>query len=205
MGRESSILILGIGNVLWADEGFGVRAIERLHQRYAFPDNVTVMDGGTQGIFLLPHIQDCATLIILDAVDYGLAPGTLKLVEDGSVPAFMGAKKISLHQAGFQEVLITAKMLGWTPRRVLLVGVQPEVIEDYGGSLRSLTASRIDDAIAAVLTELHRLGVPIEHRASPADELGPAALEQSAYEQGRPSERTACRTGDERFLSDWNA
>lgn len=205
MSEEFSILILGIGNVLWADEGFGVRAVERLHQQYAFPDNVTVMDGGTQGIFLLPHIQACSTLIILDAVDYGLPAGTLKLVEDDSVPAFMGAKKISLHQAGFQEVLITAKMLGWTPQRILLVGLQPEMIEDYGGSLRPLIVSRIDDAIAAVLAELQRLDVPVQRRDNTADELGPTALEQALYENGRPSENTACRTGDERFLSDWSA
>jgi len=205
LSTKSSVLILGIGNVLWADEGFGVRAVERLHRQYAFPDNVTVMDGGTQGIFLLPHVQNSSTLIILDAVDYGLSPGTLKLVEDDNVPSFMGAKKVSLHQAGFQEVLITAKMLGWTPQRILLVGLQPEMIEDYGGSLRPLIVSRIDDAITAVLDELQRLNVPVHRRVTTADELGPSALEQDLYEEGRPSELTACRTGDERFLSDWNA
>ena len=49
-------LVLGIGNVLWADEGFGIRAVEALHARYSFPDDVRVMDGGTQGIFLLPWV-----------------------------------------------------------------------------------------------------------------------------------------------------
>lgn len=45
-------LILGIGNILWADEGFGIRAVEALHAKYAFADNVRVIDGGTQGIFI---------------------------------------------------------------------------------------------------------------------------------------------------------
>lgn len=200
-----SILVLGIGNVLWADEGFGVRAVEYLHQRYTFPDNVVVMDGGTQGVYLLPHVQSCAALIILDAVDYGLAPGTLKLVTDDDVPTFMGAKKISLHQAGFQEVLATARMLGWEPQRILLVGVQPAVIEDYGGSLTPETEARIDDALAAVLAELNRLGVDATQRTSVPDELGPAALERRAYEQGRPDADAACRFGDERFLSTWRS
>ena len=53
MHQSASILILGIGNVLWADEGFGVRAVEALHRHYEFPDNVRLMDGGTQGIYLV--------------------------------------------------------------------------------------------------------------------------------------------------------
>ena len=100
-----SILVLGIGNVLWADEGFGVRAVEALHQRYTFAEAVTVMDGGTQGLYLLPYVQSCECLLVIDAIDYGLAPGSVHVVRDDAVPSFMGAKKMSLHQTGFQEVL----------------------------------------------------------------------------------------------------
>ena len=49
-------LVLGIGNVLWADEGFGIRAAEAFNTRYILPPQVRVMDGGTQGIFLLPWV-----------------------------------------------------------------------------------------------------------------------------------------------------
>ena len=48
------VLILGIGNVLWADEGFGVRCVETLADQWSFPDNVKLLDGGTQGLYLLP-------------------------------------------------------------------------------------------------------------------------------------------------------
>ena len=65
-------LVLGIGNVLWADEGFGIRAVEALHARYSFPDDVRVMDGGTQGIFLLPWVTSARRLLIFDAVDFGM-------------------------------------------------------------------------------------------------------------------------------------
>ena len=54
---DFATLILGIGNILWADEGFGVRAVEALHQRFSFSPDVCVMDGGTQGIFLLPWVR----------------------------------------------------------------------------------------------------------------------------------------------------
>ena len=104
-----SVLILGIGNVLWADEGFGVRCVETLNQRYEFPDNVKLMDGGTQGIYLVQHVQKADVLVVFDAIDYGLEPGTLKKIYNDDVPKFMGAKQMSLHQTGFQEVLAMAE------------------------------------------------------------------------------------------------
>ena len=106
------VLILGIGNLLWADEGFGVRAVEELHRAYDFPANVRLMDGGTQGIYLVQHIREADILVVFDAVDYGLPPGTLKRVEGDEVPKFLGIKKISLHQTGFQEVLSAADFSG---------------------------------------------------------------------------------------------
>ncbi|PKO55433.1 MAG: HyaD/HybD family hydrogenase maturation endopeptidase, partial [Betaproteobacteria bacterium HGW-Betaproteobacteria-19] len=106
--QSSSVLILGIGNLLWADEGFGVRCVEALDAAWQFVAEVTVMDGGTQGLYLLPYVTEARRLIVFDAVDYGLEPGTMRLVEDGEVPRFMGAKKMSLHQTGFQEVLASA-------------------------------------------------------------------------------------------------
>ena len=78
---SEAITVLGIGNLLWADEGFGVRCIEALQQRYEFAPHVQLIDGGTQGLYLIQHVQQAGKLLIFDAIDYGLAPGTLKLVE----------------------------------------------------------------------------------------------------------------------------
>ncbi|MDJ0640733.1 MAG: hydrogenase maturation protease, partial [Paracoccaceae bacterium] len=52
----SHALVLGIGNLLWADEGFGVRCIEALAESRSFKGNVTLLDGGTQGLYLLPFL-----------------------------------------------------------------------------------------------------------------------------------------------------
>ena len=46
MKDRIDVLVLGIGNVLWADEGFGVRAVEALHAGWTFPPEVRLMDGG---------------------------------------------------------------------------------------------------------------------------------------------------------------
>ncbi|MCB1756550.1 MAG: HyaD/HybD family hydrogenase maturation endopeptidase [Gammaproteobacteria bacterium] len=199
------ILILGIGNVLWADEGFGVRCVEALHRQYVFAENVHLMDGGTQGIYLVQHVQAADVLVVFDAIDYGLEGGTLKLIQDDDVPSFMGAKKMSLHQTGFQEVLSMSQLLGDYPRHLLLVGVQPVELEDYGGSLRPAVKAQIQPAIAAAIDYLDKLGIPAQKReqALPAGEgLSPPALDIHAYEAERPATETAWRLGDPRVLQD---
>jgi hydrogenase maturation protease len=193
-------LILGIGNVLWADEGFGVRCVEALSENWSFPETVQLLDGGTQGLYLLPFLEEADVLIVFDAVDYGLAPGTMKIVEGDEVPRFMGAKKMSLHQTGFQDVIATAQLMGYCPETLILIGCQPEELEDYGGGLRDVVAARIDPAIAIALEKLKALG--IEARPGRGDDrlLADPSIKRGAYEEGRPSADEACRTGDDRFF-----
>ena len=197
---RDNVLILGIGNVLWADEGFGVRCVEAMADRYALPEHVRLLDGGTQGLYLLPFLEEADALIVFDAVDYGLAPGTLKIVEGDEVPAFLGAKKMSLHQTGFQEVIATAQLLGRCPERLLLIGCQPVELEDYGGGLRPEVAARIGPALEIAREKLAGWGIALHPgRAAQADIADPS-IRRDAYEAGRPSAEAACRIGDDRFL-----
>lgn len=193
-------LILGIGNVLWADEGFGVRCVEAMADRYALPDTVKLMDGGTQGLYLLPFLEEAEALLVFDAIDYGLPAGTLKVIRDDAVPAFMGAKKMSLHQTGFQDVIATAQLLGRCPARMTLIGCQPVELEDYGGGLRPEVAARVPAAIDLAVAELARWGIDAKAGRSDSADLADPSIRQGAYEQGRPSEGEACRIGDARFL-----
>lgn len=205
IGKDTApaIVVLGIGNVLWADEGFGVRCAELLQQRWEFAPHVQLIDGGTQGLYLIQHVQGADCLLIFDAIDYGLQPGEMKVVENEDVPMFMGAKKMSLHQTGFQEVLSLAQLTGRFPRQVVLIGCQPEEIEDYGGSLRPRLKAAIDPALAIALGYLRAWGAAPRPRTRPlaTDEaitLPHLALQR--YEGERPGEDVACRIGDERFM-----
>lgn len=203
MRSEPSVLILGIGNLLWADEGFGVRAVEFLQRNYSFPDNVRILDGGTQGIYLVQEIRDAKILVVFDAVDYGLPGGTLKRIEGEQVPRFLGAKKVSLHQTGFQEVLAMAEMLGDYPDHLLLVGVQPVMLEDYGGSLRDEVKAQIQPAIDLSIAYLSGFGIQAVRRQTPlpADLFGAGAIcDMALYESQRPAAETARRDGDARVL-----
>ena len=195
-----TILVLGIGNVLWADEGFGVRCIEAMADSLALPPSVTLLDGGTQGLYLLPFLEEAEALIVFDAVDYGLPPGTIKVVEGDEVPAFLGARKMSLHQTGFQEVIATAQLLERCPRHLLLIGCQPVELEDYGGGLRPAVAARIPEAIAIARERLAQWGITAQPGHSHALGLADASIRRDAYEAGRPDPESACRIGDARFF-----
>ncbi len=201
-GREAPrILVLGIGNILWADEGFGVRTVERLAAEWRFPDNVTLMDGGTQGLYLLPYLENADALIVVDAIDYGLPPGARRVFHGDEVPAFLGAKKMSLHQTGFQEVLASAMFLGRCPEKLILVGVQPECLEDYGGGLTDTVAAQVAPTIGVILQLLRgEFGVEGARRDAAAEIAAPA-IGRDAYEAGRPSAEDACRIGDPRILA----
>ena len=199
--KPKRILVLGIGNILWADEGFGVRCVEELNAGWEFPPQVELMDGGTQGLYLLPYVQEADCLLVFDAVDYGDAPGTLREVVGNEVPRFMGVKKMSLHQTGFQEVLMAAELTLKLPSELVLIGVQPLELEDYGGSLRDIVKGRMPEALAIAFSWLERWGAKPVARAVAAERINNPALSMDIYEGERPAEHLAYRLGDARFLN----
>lgn len=199
--KKTQLLVLGIGNILWADEGFGVRCVEALNASYQFGDDVTVLDGGTQGLYLLPFLEEAQRLIVFDAVDYGMQPGEMVIAKDDDVPRFMGVKKMSLHQTGFQEVIACASLAGKLPESMVLIGVQPEQLEDFGGSLRDIVKAQIPHALEVALDLVKDWGISYAPRTSRVAEEHQRALEMNNYEAGRPSAELACRFGDERFLT----
>ncbi|MDO9073540.1 MAG: HyaD/HybD family hydrogenase maturation endopeptidase [Rubrivivax sp.] len=197
---QPAVLVLGIGNLLWADEGFGVRCVEALHQRFEFPAHVQLVDGGTQGMYLLDFVCSSPRVLVLDAIDFKLAPGTLKVYRDAEVPVWSDTM-MSLHQATFQELLSLARLRDRFPEKITLIGVQPDVLDDLGGSLSPRVKARVDEAVALAVAELAAWGIPAQPRERAPEALSPGALALQAYESERPSADAACRIGDARFLN----
>jgi hydrogenase maturation protease len=195
------VVVLGVGNLLWADEGFGVRCVEVLGQRWEFPDAVQLMDGGTMGLALIPMLLDASHILVFDAVDFGGTPGTLKVARDDEIPRFMGQHAMSLHQVGMNDVLASLEMLGHKPTAFTVIGVQPVVLADYGGSLTPQVRALMPEALRLGLEELARWGVTGRERTDRGASVVPDAIGLDPYETGRPSEQDALRIGDERFLA----
>ena len=127
-------VVLGLGNVLYGDEGLGVRLAERLEQRHAFRPELEIVDGGTRGFALLPYIEQAENLLVLDAVDLALSPGASIVLENEAVPRWLATRKLSLHQTSFAELLALAAFRGALPHRLIVLGVQP-VNTSYGTPL----------------------------------------------------------------------
>jgi hydrogenase maturation protease len=195
------IVVLGVGNILWADEGFGVRCVEALDAGWEVPPDVEVIDGGTQGLALVPLLHDATHILLFDAVAHRGEPGTLIVARDDEIPALMGGNKMSLHQVGMNDILASLDLLGYTPEHLTVVGIKPVELADYGGSLTAEVRAKVPEALQLGIEELRRWGVDVRERAS-GDERDVVihALRQEEYESGRPSPEVACRLGDPRFL-----
>ena len=163
MGHDSfescspEIMVLGIGCILFADEGFGVRVVQKMEKLYRFPENVLLVDGGVLGVNLLGVISKADHLIVVDAIRNRGKPGDLYRLGGDEVPARIRAKN-SLHQVDFLEALTLCRALDKVPETVI-VGVEPEDIETLSIELTPAIQAKVDPVIDMVLTELTRLGV----------------------------------------------
>ncbi len=155
--NESHIMIMGVGNLLLTDEGFGIHAIKLIEERYEFPQNVSLVDGGVLGLNLLGVISEADQLIVIDAIKNGESPGSMYRIDGKAIPERVRAKN-SLHQVDLLETLTLCQALDKTPETVIL-GVEPEDIESLSIDLTPTTNEKIDNVIEMVLTELDRLGV----------------------------------------------
>lgn len=158
-------IILGLGNILCGDEGLGVRLAERLYANWDFGPHVEVVDGGTQGMPLLQHVEKTDRLLILDVVDFGLPPGEL-VVRHGDMPAWLTAKKMSAHQASFAEVLGMARFRGRVPEIMALVGMQP-VDMGYGAPLSDTALQMLPELERQTLAVLREWGEDATPRETP--------------------------------------
>ncbi len=149
-------LVLGLGNPLVSDEGFGVQAVQRLQERYRFPDEVEVVDGGTLGLRLLPMLEDADRILILDAVDVSRSPGTVVQISWEDVHRALPVK-ISPHQETVTEVLALLELRRGKPDEFLIIGCQPASL-DMGLELSAEVKKGMEQALGNVITVLKDWG-----------------------------------------------
>ncbi len=140
-----------------SDDGIGVRVVQLLAERYRYPAGVTILDGGTLGLDLLPRLEGVERLLVVDAVETGQPAGTLVRMAGEEVPVVLETK-VSPHQMGLKDLLAVAMLQGFAPREMVLWGVQPALIE-LGTDLSEAVAARLETLVGKVLVELAEWGV----------------------------------------------
>lgn len=177
---EPTIIVMGLGNILCGDDGFGPIAAERLYEQYDFPPRVEFVDGGTQGSSLFQFVERAERLLLLDAVDFGLPPGTVVRRGQGEIPLWLGARKITIHQNSFAETLALAELKDASPEELELVGVQPLTTE-FGAKMSAVVLAKIPEAIELALACLRAWQVEPRPAAAPKSMLTRELLSSRFY------------------------
>ena len=148
--------VLGLGNILHCDDGAGAEVVSRLRADPRVPADVSLVEGGTLGLELLPYIWDCGRLIVIDAIDVGASPGTLVRMTGAELNSMPGNS--SVHQLGVSDLLVALRMLVERVPDVVLLGVQPENTH-WSSELSSSVAAAIDSLVEATIRELQTASV----------------------------------------------
>lgn len=161
--REAgSVVILGIGNTLLADEGIGIHALRELRRLRPRDSKIELIDGGTLSFNLLPAIEAANSLIVIDAANFGEAPGSFRCVIGDEFDDFLGKSRHTAHEIGLRELLDMARLNGCLPTRRALIGVQPKLVD--WGEAPTATVAAVVPRIASLALALadHWSAVPTE-------------------------------------------
>ena len=144
------VLVLGLGNVLMADEGIGVHVVRAL-EKHTLPEGVECLDGGTGGFVLLEPMQNADRVILIDAAADGNSPGTVTR----TTPRFSHdyPPTLTAHDIGIKDLLDAFYIQGGGPE-VVLYAITIDPHQPISMSLSAESAKAADVAVARILAEL---------------------------------------------------
>lgn len=150
------ILVVGVGNILQGDDGFGVEVARRLAERPQ-PPGVKIDEIGIGGIALVQELMaGYDACIVLDAVDRGRPPGTVMVIEPEVVDVHSFTIEVKhdlladMHLATPSRAMMVARAVGVLPAKTLLIGCQPDSIERLEIGLSPIVAEAVEQAIIEV-------------------------------------------------------
>jgi hydrogenase maturation protease len=143
---EYSLLVLGLGNTLLGDDGVGVHVARQLGCDPGTPQWLQPLDGGTLGFRLLDSLRQADAVLIVDAAQLGACAGTMRLIDhDELIQHVSVSGRSSTHEAGLADLLTLARLEGFAPKHLALLGIQPQTI-DWCETLSPAVASAVSAA-----------------------------------------------------------
>jgi hydrogenase maturation protease len=151
MGKR---VVVGCGNSLLKDEGFGIHVAREL-QRMELPKNVEVHDAGTGGLAILDLLEGAESAIIVDAMKLGLKPGTIKVFSLKNMPP-PSAFSFSTHELDLVTTLRVGEELQRLPEKVEVIGVEAKEIKEFGTDLSKELENSKNKVIDLILKRLKK-------------------------------------------------
>lgn len=139
----ADISVVGIGNIIMQDEGFGVRCAEYLQKITDYPDFVQIIDGGTLGMDLMPYIADTKKLLLIDAINIDAPVGSFHSFSGEELNAYF-KDKLSVHDLGVNDMLAVFKITDNPIEEVIVMGIKPAVVS-MGLELTTEVAAKIPE------------------------------------------------------------
>jgi hydrogenase maturation protease len=152
---SSDTVVIGVGNTILSDEGVGVHAARLLQSDPRVPAGVTILDGGTIGLELIPYASDASRVLLLDAMNSGKAPGTLARMTGKDLLGTTGGW--SAHQLGVADLIAALFLMSTSPQDIVVLGVQP-ANTDWGTSLSPEVEAALVPLIEAAVAQLQLWG-----------------------------------------------
>jgi len=128
-----TIAVIGLGNVLLGDDGFGPHVVEYLRRTCVFPDEVELLDLGTPGLGLAGYVCGRDMVVIVDAVKDAGAPGDVRIYTGAELEKLPSQPRINPHDPAVPEALAAVRLAGKGPREVWLVGAVTASLEPGAG------------------------------------------------------------------------
>jgi len=160
--EDPAISVIGLGNLLQLDDGFGPRVVQWIEEHCVTPPGVEFVDVGTAGLHILRWVIGRKAVIFLDAVTGGGTPGQLYVYQREQVLAAgrPSGPRFSPHQPEVREILRMAEVADAMPEVVMIIGVEPVSMDD-GLGLSAIVEAMIEPTVERLREELARLGVTL--------------------------------------------
>jgi hydrogenase maturation protease len=151
--QKKDTIVIGLGNILFSDEGIGVHLIRKLSEHQDKFPSVEFIDAGTGGMNILHLIANRKKAVIIDCVKMGKKPGTIKRFESADVQTTKKMMHFSLHEADILRIISLSRQLGECPDKIVIFGIEPESLE-LGQKLSKTLSDGIDAYLADICNEL---------------------------------------------------
>ena len=176
------VAVIGIGNVLFCDEGVGVYAATFLQHNYSFSPSIDIVDGGTLGFKLMGYYQEYERVIIIDTVSIEDTPGSIYNLPADALLG-LGKYRNTAHEVEVVEMLEICSLL---PKHadVSVIGIVPEDIESVKIDLSTPIKAAFNDLVQTVLKQLESEGICAVPR-------GSVSLEEIVHHYNNPTMKIA--------------
>lgn len=155
--------ILGIGNLLLSDEGFGIHTVQYLERHYTFPDTIQLTDAGTAGIYMAPFLEECDPILVIDVVAFNAEPGSVHCFSNKDIGAGIIFNKMSPHQLGLLEMLEICRLRDNHPETVEFFCVVPGDLQT-SMTLSPPVAPRVKEIADRIINRLRNAGHMISEK-----------------------------------------